>query len=160
MSRPRSGVRAMHSPVRQLFERFVEAINRLDFDALEEIIDPDYVGFYPQSGERFRGFGAFRAQLEHYPGGLISNSSDVRNAKVIGDEERWVITPGYTVLPLTGPERYTTVARSQYPDGSKWHIISIVEVRDGRIVSSETYFAPEFEPPEWRRGLVEIVPRD
>jgi hypothetical protein len=41
-----------------------------------------------------------------------------------------------------------------------WHVVSIVEVRDGRIVGSETYFAPEFEPPEWRRDIVEIVPRD
>jgi hypothetical protein len=35
-----------------------------------------------------------------------------------------------------------------------------MEIRDGRIYRGETYFAPEFEPPEWRRDFVEIVPRE
>lgn len=150
----------MSSPTRDLFNRFVAAMNALDFETLEELIHPDYVGDYPQSGERFRGFAAFRAQLEHYPGGLQAGAADPAAAQVVGDDQRWVITPGYTVLPLAGPERYTTVVRTRYPDGSMWYVISIVQVRDGRIAASETYFAPEFEAPEWRQGMVEIVPRD
>lgn len=148
----------MPSPVRDLFTRFVAAMNAQDRDALAEMMAPDYVGFYPQSGERFHGFAAFWAQLERYPGGLDSGA-DTDQAMLIGDDERWVITPGYTVLPLSAPERYTTVVRTSYPDGSIWHIVSIVQIRDGRIAASETYFAPEFEPPEWRRDIVEIVPR-
>lgn len=150
----------MPDQVRDVFRRFVAAMNALDFETLEQLVDPDYVGFYPQSGERFRGYAAFRAQLEHYPGGLQAGSADEREARIVGDDERWIITPGYTVLPLAGPERYTTTVRTRYPDGSTWHVVSIVQVRDGRIASSETYFAPEFEPPEWRRDIVEIVPRD
>lgn len=146
---------------REVFTRFVEAMNALDFDALEQLIHPDYVNDYPQSGERFRGFAAFRAQLEGYPGGgLEAGSADVQNSKLVGDDERWVITPGYTVLPLAGPDRFTTVTRTRYPDGSRWWVVAIIEMRDGLIYRGETYFAPEFEPPEWRRGMVEIVPRD
>ena len=77
----------------------------------------------------------------------------------MGDDERWVITPGYTVLPLAGPERYTTISRAKYPDGSWWWVVSVVELKGERIVSAETYFAPEFEPPEWRRELVDKGPR-
>jgi hypothetical protein len=65
-----------------------------------------------------------------------------------------------TVLPLAGPERYTTIARAKYPDGSRWWVVAIVELRDGKIYRTETYFVPDFEPPEWRRGIVERLPRD
>ena len=51
----------MASKVRELFERYVKAIGELDFDALAEIVHPDVVVAYPQSGERFRGFASFRA---------------------------------------------------------------------------------------------------
>lgn len=150
----------MPSSVRDWFSRFTSAMNNLDFQELEQLVHPDYVGDYPQSGERFRGFAAFRAQLERYPGGLLSGATDERRARVVGDDERWVITPGYTVLPLAGPERYTTIVRTRYPDGSMWHVVSIVQLRDGRITASETYFAPEFERPEWRRDMTEIIPSD
>jgi hypothetical protein len=142
------------------FKRYIKAIANRDFEALEQMIHPEYIGDYPQSGERFRGFAAFRAQLENYPGGLPAARPEDPNTKILGDEERWAITPGYTVLPLSGPERFTTVTRSPYPDGTWWWVVSILPLKDERVAHAETYFAPEFEPPEWRKGMVEIVPRD
>jgi len=149
----------MPSPVRELFTRLVMAMNTGDYDVLSEIVAPDFEGYYPQSGERFRGLAAFRAQLERYPGGLQPASTDPQGAGVLGGDERRVITPGYTVLPLAGPERYTTVVETTYPDGSRWHVVSIVQIRDGRLAATETYFAPAFEPPEWRSDIVEVVPK-
>lgn len=145
---------------RDFFRRYVRAIGELDFITLESLIHPDYVGEYPQSGERFRGFAAFRAQLENYPGGLPAARFDDPHTKILGDEERWAISPGYTVLPLSGPEQYTTVTRAPYPDGSRWWVVSIITLRDEKVIHAETYFAPEFDPPEWRKGIVEVVPRD
>lgn len=145
---------------RAMFERWVRAIADRDFATLEEMVHPDVVTDYPQSGERFVGFAAMRAQLERYPGGVPSADEMPRAATVIGGEERWAISPGYTVLPLAGPQRYTTISRAKYPDGSLWWVVSIVELRDGKIYHADTYFAPDFEPPEWRRDMVEIVPRD
>jgi ketosteroid isomerase-like protein len=142
------------------FKRYIQAIAEVDFATLEQMIHPDYVGEYPQSGERFRGFAAFRAQLENYPGGLPAARFDDPHTKILGDEERWAITPGYTVLPLAGPERYTTVSRAPYPDGSRWWVVSILTLKDGKVAHAETYFAPEFDPPEWRKGITEILPRD
>ena len=52
-------------------------------------------------------------------------------------------------------EVYTTVLRARYPDGSTWYVISINQVRNGLIASRTTYFAPEFDAPEWRRQWVE-----
>lgn len=142
------------------FRRYIQAIAELDFATLEQMIHADYVGEYPQSGERFSGFASFRAQLESYPGGLPAARFDDPKTKILGDEERWAITPGYTVLPLAGPERYTTVSRAPYPDGSRWWVVSILTLKDGKVWHAETYFAPEFDPPEWRKGIVEIMPRD
>lgn len=150
----------MASGVRELFERYVKAIAEQDFEALGQIVHPDVVVEYPQSGERLRGFASFRAQLENYPGGLPRGEAGVDSARILGDDERWVITPGYTVLPLAGPERYTTISRAAYPDGSHWWVVSIVEIKENRLVHAETYFAPEFEPPEWRRDLVDKSPRE
>jgi hypothetical protein len=144
----------------EFFKRYIEAIALLDFAALEAMIHPDYVGEYPQSGERFKGFASFRAQLEQYPGGLPATRPDDPRTKVLGDEERWAISPGYTVLPLAGPERYTTVSRAPYPDGSHWWVVSILTLKDDKVAHAETYFAPEFEAPEWRKGITEVVPRD
>lgn len=142
------------------FRRYVNAIATRDFSSLETMVHPDYVGEYPQSGERFRGFDALRFQLEHYPGGLVSADYVDSRMKVLGEEERWAISPGYTVLPLNAPERFTTVSRAPYPDGSQWWIVSILTLKDDKVWHAETYFAPEFEPPEWRKDIVEIVPRD
>jgi hypothetical protein len=143
----------------EFFKRYVNAIADQDFATLESMIHRDYVGEYPQSGERFRGFASFRAQLEKYPGGLPGERFDEAKTKVLGEDERWAISPGYTVLPLSGPDRYTTVTRSPYPDGSYWWVVSILTIKDDKVVHAETYFAPEFDPPEWRRDMVEIVPR-
>jgi hypothetical protein len=140
---------------RELFKRFVTAMNDQDFAALEAIIHPDVEGDFPQSRERFRGFAAFRTQLENYPGGLLLGGADPDSAVLLGDDDRWIVTPGYTVLPLAGADRYTTVVRTTYPDGSAWHVIGIIEISDGLIYRITTYFAPEYEQPEWRRGLTE-----
>ena len=143
----------------EFFRRYVQAIAARDFAALERMIHPDYVGEYPQSGERFKGFAALKFQLEQYPGGLPASDFDEARTKVLGEEERWAISPGYTVLPLSGPERFTTVSRAPYPDGSEWWVVSIITLKDGKVWHAETYFAPEFDPPEWRKGVVELVPR-
>lgn len=150
----------MAEDARELFQRWVHAIADKDYDTLQALMHPDFVSDYPQSGERFRGFPAMRAQLEKYPGGLPGVADLPRTAKVFGGEERWAITPGYTVLPLAGPERYTTIARAKYPDGSLWWVVAIIELREGKIYHSETYFAQDFEAPEWRREFAERMPRD
>ena len=143
------------------FRRYVNAIADRDFAALEAMIHPDYVGDYPQSGERFRGFAAFRFQLEKYPGGLPAARYDDPHTKVLGEEERWAISPG---LHGSAARRRPTASRPlpgrRIPDGSFWWVVSILTMKDDKVWHAETYFAPEFEPPEWRKGIVEIVPRD
>jgi hypothetical protein len=130
----------------QFFVRFVRAIDQHDLATLESMIHPEMVGDIPQSGERSRGFEQFRAQLEQYPGGGVQNPVETE-ARVVADEERWAITPSYTVVPLAGRNEFTVLMRAQYPDGRWWRIIVLVELRDEKIYRAENYFAPELPAP-------------
>jgi hypothetical protein len=143
--------------VREVLNTYVTLMGTNNFAAVEAVVHPEFEGQYPQSRERIRGFAALRAQMEQYPGGLPATRSEPNDVILLGDEERWVMTPGYTVLPLAGPDRYTAVLQTTYPDGSRWHIINIIELKDGLIYRTITYFAPEFERPEWRNDLTELM---
>jgi hypothetical protein len=142
---------------RDVLKRFINFLGTNNFDELAKIIHPEFEGQYPQSRERIRGWAALRTQLERYPGGLPAGRTEAENVMLLGDEERWVMTPGYTVLPLAGPDRYTAVVQTNYPDGSRWHIINIIELKDDLVYRTITYFAPEFERPEWRKDITELM---
>jgi hypothetical protein len=40
--------------------------------------------------------------------------------------------------------------RIRYPNGEEWHLVQLVELRDGLIWRLTSYFAAPFEAPEWR----------
>jgi hypothetical protein len=128
------------------FIRFVRAIDAHDRATLEEMIHPDLVSDMPQSGERSRGFAGFWAQMEQYPDGGVDSSIE-SESRLLQDEDRWAITPAYTVVPLASRTEFTVLMRAQYPDGSWWHIITSVELRDERIYRTTNYFAPVLPAP-------------
>ncbi|MEA2676223.1 MAG: hypothetical protein QOJ81_364 [Chloroflexota bacterium] len=128
------------------FVKFVQAMDQLDFATLESMIHPDLVAEMPQSGERSLGFEGFRAQMEQYPGGGVQNPLPTA-ARLLVDEDRWAITPSYTVVPLTARNEFTALLRAQYPDGRWWHIIVLIELRDEKLYRTINYFAPELPTP-------------
>ena len=128
------------------FVRFVRAIDQKDYDTLESMIHPDVVFDLPQSGERSRGWEQFRAQFEQYPDGGVQNPVETE-ARVVADEDRWAITPSYTVVPLAGKQEFTVLMRAQYPDGNWWRLLVLVELRDEKIYRAVNYFAPEMPAP-------------
>ena len=124
-----------------------EIITDHSWDRLAEVIHADAVFEYPQSGEVFRGLANIRAQFENYPD-LDPGTSQL--AEVIGDDA-YALTPSYTLIRVEGSGlRATAVIRVRYPDGSHWWAVNLCELRDGRIGRSRTYFAPDFDAPEWR----------
>jgi hypothetical protein len=131
---------------REFFVRLIEAMNSHDLDAAELMIHPDFVGDSYQSGERSRGREGFRAQLRDYPGAAESPIS-LDDAQMYGDDLRWAVTPGYTVVPLRSGNDYTIVFRSRYPDGSWWRVVLLIELRDNMLYRMEPYFAPELPAP-------------
>lgn len=132
---------------RQLFSNWADVIRRHDWDSLALYLHPDAVIEYPQSGERFRGVENIRGQFENYPG-LEPGTTQLE--EVIGGAT-YALTPSYTVIAVEGSgDRGTAVLRARYPDGSMWWVVNLYELRDGLIGRSRNFFAPVFEPPDWR----------
>ena len=137
---------------REIVEQFFEALNRQDFDAVEKLVDPAYVWEMPQSGERIRGIKNNREVNENYPGGLPK----LENRRITGSPDKWVTTPMWTVLKITGSgDDYTAESLAKYPDGSEWHAVDIFRFRAGKILHQSAYFAAALEAPEWRAKWVE-----
>ncbi|HLO34945.1 MAG TPA: nuclear transport factor 2 family protein [Candidatus Deferrimicrobium sp.] len=123
-----------------------------DFDALRELRHADWTVEWPQSGERVRGDANARALMDNYPGGL----PHVESLRVVGSEDRWVMTPLYTIQRIVGNgDFWWGDGTVSYPDGSTWHLAVLLELRDGRIYRETDYFAEPFEAPAWRAPWVE-----
>jgi ketosteroid isomerase-like protein len=138
---------------REIVEKFFQAFNAGERDRMESWLDPEYVWEMPQSGERVRGVKNNREMMENYPG-----PPTVETRRVTGSEDKWVTTPSYTVLKITGTgDDYTTESVVKYPDGSVWHAVDFFQFRAGKILRQIAYFAPTLEPAEWRSRWVERI---
>lgn len=132
----------------QLLRGFADAMNRQEWDRLGDFLHADAVVEYPQSRERFLGLAEIRAQFEEYPG-LEAGSSELQ--EVIGGTT-YVLTPAYTVVGVEGSgDRGIAIIRVRYPDQTMWWVVNLYELRGEQIARMRVFFAPEFEPPEWRR---------
>jgi ketosteroid isomerase-like protein len=120
---------------REVRELFFERLEHLSAEAEYELRHPDYVMEMPQSGERIRGREAMRAFQEAYP-----NPPTIQPRRVVGSGDVWVIE-----------------ARSDYGEGGVFHVVMIVEFRDGRIWRDTRYYAEPFDPPAWRARWVEPI---
>ena len=137
---------------REVVQRYVDALVARDLDASAEVCAPDMVTEYPQSGERFRGLANIRAVAENYPGGLPKDLS----GKVIGSEDKWVVGPSFNVLRIEGTgDIYTIIGSATYPDGMTWQVMSLVELRAGKIARTTELFGAPFDAPAWRSKWAE-----
>jgi ketosteroid isomerase-like protein len=127
---------------RTIVEQFVQAMAANDVEAQERLLSDDIVEEYPQSGERIRGKENRRAILENYPGGTPRETSPRG--------------PSAKPPEITGAgDRFTSTGQITYPNGETWHVISLIELRDGKINKMTSYFAAPFEAPAWRAPYVE-----
>jgi hypothetical protein len=124
------------------------------YDRLPELLHPDCIHDYPQSGERLRGLASIRAVFENYPSGLGGQDRD--SLRVAGDNERWAMAPNFTLVRATGGGgSYTSAIKAQYPDGTEWYVISMFDLVDGRQKRATIFFAELFEAPGWRSPYAE-----
>jgi ketosteroid isomerase-like protein len=139
-----------------LSERYARALAGGDLEIIDEVFAEDFVDEYPQSGEIIRGRQNLRAMMEHRPGRPSERGPDLDSIQARASDEHRVIAPLFTVVRVQGRgDAGTTTLRARYPDGSWWWIVVVYELRDGRIARSTSFFAPEFEAPEWRAPFVE-----
>jgi hypothetical protein len=97
-----------------------------------QIYHDNVVVEWPQSGERILGRRTLRALREAYPAEV---SFDIR--RIRGSGELWV-----TEYVTTYNERPV-------------HTVSIMEFREGKVARETSYFAEQYEAPEWRAQWVE-----
>ena len=142
-----------------------EEVVRAYFDAMAarndaritELRDPEWRAEWPQSGELVRGDAAMRAIDANFPGGRPQAHPE----HVVGSEDRWVMTPVYTVQRLVGSgDSWWGDGTVTYADGKTWHLAILIELRDGRIWRERSYFAEPFEAPAWRAPYVERMDAD
>ena len=125
-----------------------------EFEVLITLQHPEFVQEFPQSGEIIRGSENFRKVHENYPGGIPGNEVQ----RVIGTEDQWVVAPTFTLVKLSGAgDTFTAESKGSYPDGSEYRVVTILEIKDSKVLRARTYFAPEFEPPTWRAEWVEAT---
>jgi hypothetical protein len=138
----------------QFFLGFSDVLSTQDWDRLGDYVHDDATIDYPQSGERFRGLVNIRAQFANYPD-LGPGTSELQ--EVIGGTA-YALTPTYTVIGINGSgDRGTAIIRVRYPDGTWWWVLNLYELRDGRLARSRAFFAPDFEPPDWRAPVREAI---
>ena len=135
---------------REKLDRWYKALNAQQFEELAaligEIADADVVVEYPQSGERITGRQNNLAVLQNYPG---LPSATVR--AMHGAEDKWVLTPSWTPLRITGTgDRYAVEGSLAYPNGEVWSFVDVIELRNDRVMKVTEYFAAPFPAAEWR----------
>lgn len=135
---------------RQFITALTEVLARQAWDRLADFVADDAIFEFPQSGERFAGLANIRGQFENYPGMDPATAQDLQLVDVMGGSE-YALTPAYTLVAIHGSgTRGNFLARVRYPDGSRWWLVNLYELREDRMVRCRMFFAPEFDPPDWR----------
>jgi hypothetical protein len=130
-----------------LLSRLARAIRDHDWDGLGTCYHGDAVLEYPQSNERFVGLENIKAQFANYPA-LEPGTTEIQ--EIIGGTT-YALSPLYTVIGVEGSgDHGTAILRARYPDGSNWWVINLYELRGDMIAQVRAFFAPEFDPPDWR----------
>ena len=138
----------------QVVRRYFEAVVTHDDNALGLLRDPNWTAEWPQSGERVRGHANERAIIANWPGGRPTGHAN----RIVGAEDRWVMTPSFTVQRVVGSGDFWWVAGTTgYSDGSTWFFVALLELRDGTVLRETWLFAPPSEAPAWRAQWVERI---
>ena len=108
---------------REVIDRLVQAATVADLDAIDALLADDVIEEYPQSGERMRGKANRRAVYEYYPreGAPMADYAPLIE-RVVGNEDRWVMTSNQSLVRIVGMgDRYTVIGLVKYPNGEVWH---------------------------------------
>ena len=120
----------------QIVEEFYRRMNTNDFRSAAQMLSDDFILEWPQSSERIHGRDNFVAVNQEYP---AHGQWRFRINRIVGNETEAVSDVSVTDGVQT--------ARA----------ITFSTVRAGRIAKQVEYWPEEYEAPENRRHLVEIM---
>ena len=145
---------------REVLDNYVKAINAGDWELMREVLAPDYIEDYPQSGERVRGRENAIAVRSRYPRPRTSPPEGFASGAelVVGGEERWALAPNFTAIRVTAQgDTLTALVRAVYPDGP-WYVVYIATIDAGQIRRATLIFGALFDAPVWRALWTERMP--
>jgi ketosteroid isomerase-like protein len=123
-----------HETFPALIKEHYEGLLAGDEVAYQALVHDDFIQDWPQTGERVRGKSACLNIARNYPGG----TPQITLGRISGEGDHWVAE-----------------GTSRYPDGTDYHMVAVLELRDGKIVQETDYFGPPYPAPEWRSQWVE-----
>ena len=119
---------------KQEAHRFLtELLSNLNPEAEYELRHQDYVMEMPQSGESIRGRDKMREFQEAYPA-----PPSIQLRRVLVRDGLWVVE-----------------GVNDYGGGQVFHVVLLIELREGKMWRDRRYYAEPFEAPEWRAQWVE-----
>ena len=133
----------------------------LDFETLGELRHPEYVCFYPQSGERFIGHDKWVAAHVDYESRF---GSDQHVEAIKGGRQRATVRSAPSVLPFSSTpiiqvsdtgDLVIIEGSGRWPDGKVYYFVQILEYENGLVRNETEYFAEPFDAPEWRAEFTE-----
>jgi hypothetical protein len=136
----------------EVVRRYLAALVDHDYDTQRALRHPEWTAVWPQSGEVVHGDANMRAILENYPGG----PPNVSAGRLVGSEDRWAVTPLGGAFQIAGEgESWWGDWPITYPDGRKWMIVTLLELRDGKVFRETSYWSEPFAAAPWRAKWVE-----
>ncbi|MBR1218431.1 nuclear transport factor 2 family protein [Bradyrhizobium sp. U87765 SZCCT0131] len=120
---------------RALLERYWKAIDSGNFELAHRIYHEDALLDVPQTGERISGRDNIKASR-----GADPQRATITVRSLLGQGDLWVTD-------------YTT----SY-DGEPEFVVSIMELRDGKIARETLYFAEPLPAPRWRAKWAAKIP--
>ena len=136
----------------EVVELYARASVANDLEELASLRHPDWSVDWPQSGERVGSHSSFAEIIRRNPGGHPTTTV----TRIVGSEDRWVVTPGNTVVKVVGAgDAWWSEWLATYPDGQTYHVIDLIELRDGLVRHETVYWAAPFAAPDWRRPFVD-----
>jgi len=136
----------------EIANAYAEARCRGDLDEMARLRHADWTAVWPQSGERVIGSENDRRIIEAYPGGRPR----AEHQRVVGAEDRWVVTAGNTVQQIAGSgDFWWSEWLMTYPDGRSYWCVTLMELRDRHIWRETVYWAEPFTAPDWRSRWVQ-----
>lgn len=140
---------------RGIAERYAKALEDRDLDMQRDLMHPDIVARYPQSGEVFRGRDNYMTMLANYPLGLPEGQV----SSVKGEPRTAVLSPYLPMMSPTvtvyGGDDFILEAVATYPDASVYNVVVMIRLQGGQVIEETSYFAAPFDAPEWRRPYAE-----
>ena len=114
----------------ETIRRYFGAIQAGDYPALLDVLTPDAITRWPQSGERITGAMSCVRVYQGYPDG----------------------PPHFEIIRISGHGNSWVAELNAEYGTEQWFAVSVIEFTGPRIARMTDYFAPAFAAPDSRRA--------